>query len=86
MTELSKELEEYIRLRNTTDPIEAFNIFIKRNCPDLYAHFIDTDDNEAEFVRRAINSQLLSFIKRIEDEVINANRHDVVEYEGKDSH
>lgn len=46
----------YVELRYATDPIQAFNLFIKRNCPDNYTHFIDSDDNEAEFVRRIIQA------------------------------
>lgn len=60
-----EELREYIKLRYSTDPIEAFNLFIKRNCPDLYAHFIDTDDNEAEYVRRIISSTNRTLIDKI---------------------
>lgn len=48
---------EYIKLRTTKDPIEAFNLFIKRNVdPSLHAHFDDCDDNEAEYVRRTITT------------------------------
>lgn len=53
----TEELEEYIELRTSIDPIKAFNLFVKRNCPaDVQAHFADSDDNEAEFVRRIIRS------------------------------
>jgi hypothetical protein len=46
---------EYIALRYATDPIKAFNLFVKRNVdPSRHAHFSDDDDNEAEFVRRVI--------------------------------
>lgn len=52
------DMDEYVKLRYATDAIEAFNIFVKRNCdPTLYAHFMDDDDNEAEYVREAIRQQ-----------------------------
>lgn len=53
---------EYIKLRTTKDPIEAFNLFIKRNVdPSLHAHFDDCDDNEAEYVRRTITTYAEQF-------------------------
>lgn len=35
------------------DPIEKFNMFIKKWCPD-YAHLIDSDDNDGEEIRQMI--------------------------------
>lgn len=62
-----EDMEEYIQLRyKITDPIEAFNLFIKRNIPDLYAHFIDDDENEAEFVRQIIKDAISSEKQRSE--------------------
>jgi len=56
----NEDTEEYLRLRYKASAIEAFNLFIKRNVPeDLHAHFADSDDNEAEFVRRAIDRDRL---------------------------
>jgi hypothetical protein len=53
--DLSKPDDSYIELRTTNDPIKAFNLFIERNVdPSLHAHYADSDDNEAEFVRRSI--------------------------------
>lgn len=37
------------------DPIEKFNMFIKKWCPD-YAHLIDSDDNDGEEIRDMIFS------------------------------
>lgn len=52
----AEEQAEYQALRFATDPIEAFNLFVKRHVdPSLHAHFADDDDNEAEYVRRAIS-------------------------------
>jgi hypothetical protein len=71
------ELKEYLQLRNGTDPIEAFNLFIKRNCPDLYAHFIDSDDNEAEFVRRIMRRYTAKKVRAewqaLNDEVLTSH-------------
>lgn len=61
MTEQSAAAEqaEYQALRFATDPIEAFNLFVKRHVdPSLHAHFADNDDNEAEYVRRAIRAAM----------------------------
>lgn len=53
------EQAEYDALRSATDPIAAFNLFVKRNVdPSLHAHFADSDGNEAEFVRRAIRAAI----------------------------
>lgn len=52
------ELEQYIALRETDDPIEAFDIFIQRWVhPSWWPHLMDNDDNEAEFVRRVIRGE-----------------------------
>lgn len=40
-------------LRLTTDPIEKFNLFIKKWCPD-YAHLIDSDQNDGQVIRNMI--------------------------------
>ena len=49
------EIRDEVRLRETDDPIEAFEIFVKRRVdPSLHAHFADSDENDAEFVREAI--------------------------------
>jgi hypothetical protein len=53
---------EYLRLRELSeeaarerDAIEAFNLFLKRWVhPDWWGHIMDDDDNDAEYVRRAI--------------------------------
>lgn len=64
--ESKDSLQEYINLRyEITDPIEAFNLFIKRNLPELYAHFIDSDDNEAEYVRRIVTAHSLAAQKTL---------------------
>lgn len=67
-----QELREYVLLRETSDAIEAFNLFIKRNCPDRYAHFIDSDDNEGEYVRRAIVANIQSEKDKLLDELLEA--------------
>jgi hypothetical protein len=52
------ELEDYLTLRHTQDPIEAFNLFIKRWVhPSWWPHLMDNDDNEAEYVRRVISGE-----------------------------
>ena len=54
------EQAEYEALLSATDPIAAFNLFVKRNVdPSLHAHFSDSDANEAEFVRRAIRASMV---------------------------
>ncbi|MCT7373384.1 hypothetical protein [Mycolicibacterium llatzerense] len=54
------EQAEYQALRFATDPIAAFNLFVKRNvAPSLQPHFADNDDNEAEYVRRAIRGAMV---------------------------
>ncbi len=59
MTAAEDDEGEYLALRNATDPIAAFNLFVKRNVdPSLHAHFADSDPNEAEYVRRAINAAI----------------------------
>ncbi len=59
MTAAEDDEAEYLALRNATDPIAAFNLFVKRNVdPSLHAHFADSDPNEAEYVRRAINAAI----------------------------
>lgn len=35
------------------DPIEKFNMFIYKWCPD-YSHLIDSDDNDGEEIRQMI--------------------------------
>jgi hypothetical protein len=54
MTHTNPNLD-YIRLREVEDPIEGFNLFLRRNIPPAWLpHYLDSDDNEAEFVRRKI--------------------------------
>lgn len=54
------EQAEYQALRFASDPIAAFNLFVKRHVPaELHAHFADDDDNEAEYVRRAIRAAMV---------------------------
>lgn len=49
------ELRDYLALRNAEDPVAAFNLFVKRWVhPDWHPHLMNSDDNEAEFVRSAI--------------------------------
>ncbi|WP_141564416.1 hypothetical protein [Mycolicibacterium palauense] len=46
-------------LNTSDDPIEVFNAFVTlRTDPSLHAHFADSDDNDAESVRRAIRRAL----------------------------
>jgi hypothetical protein len=58
-------LEDYVKLSGQAggecpDPIEVFNIFIKRNVDTKHhAHLADSDDNDAEFVRRAIRDAIV---------------------------
>lgn len=48
---------EYLALRYAENPVEAFNLFIKHWVPPKWhAHLVDTDDNDAEFVRRHIRA------------------------------
>lgn len=59
-TDEAAEQAEYQALRFATDPVEAFNLFVKRNVPaNLRSHFAGTDDNEAEYVRRAIRAAMV---------------------------
>lgn len=37
------------------DPIEKFNVFIQKWCPD-YPHLIDSDDNDGEKIRQMITA------------------------------
>lgn len=57
---------EYVALRDATDPIDAFNLFVKRNVdPSLHAHFADSDPNEAEYVRRAIKAAIDRAVRQV---------------------
>lgn len=48
---------EYLALRYADEPVEAFDLFIKYWVPPKWhAHLADTDDNDAEFVRRHIRA------------------------------
>lgn len=40
-------------LRNIDNPIERFNLFIKKWCPN-YSHLIDNDQNDGEEIRAMI--------------------------------
>lgn len=42
--------------RALTDPVEAFDEFIRRwVAPTMQAHLLDSDDNDAEFIRSLID-------------------------------
>ncbi|WP_396921610.1 hypothetical protein [Mycolicibacterium sp.] len=48
---------EYLALRYADYPVEAFDLFVKYWVPPKWhAHLADTDDNDAEFVRRHIRA------------------------------
>jgi len=49
------EMDDYLELQAGNDPIACFNVFIRRWVdPAWWPHLMDSDDNEAEYVRRAI--------------------------------
>lgn len=55
------ELEDYLKLSGQSEctPVEAFDIFIKRWVdPRWWPHLMDSDDNDAEFVRRHIYNHI----------------------------
>ncbi len=39
---------------------DLFNGFIEKWCPENYAHFIDTDENEAERYRKQVDNILIT--------------------------
>lgn len=48
---------EYAALRHARDPVNAFDLFVKRNVhPSRQAQFADGSNVEADLVRRAIQS------------------------------
>lgn len=53
------ELDDYVKLsgqNGDVGPVEVFGLFVKRWVhPTWHPHLADDDDNEAEYVRRAIN-------------------------------
>lgn len=52
-------VEDYLALRYATDPVEAFNLFIKAWVPEhFHAHLLDTDENDGEFVRGHIRAAI----------------------------
>jgi hypothetical protein len=44
------------RLNTISDPVEKFNMFIKKWCPD-YAHLIDSDQNDGEEIRQMLRAE-----------------------------
>lgn len=51
-------VEDHLKLRHATGPIEAFDLFIQQHvAPYMQAHLLDNDDNAGEYVRRAIRAQ-----------------------------
>jgi hypothetical protein len=50
------DMDIYVQLLEESDPIEAFNLFVKLYLPKDYAHFIDTDDNAGQYVREKIRA------------------------------
>jgi hypothetical protein len=62
----ASEIDHSIDVRYEADPIEAFNKFIKKYCPDHYPHLIDDDENDGEFMREKIRATLNPSEKEIE--------------------
>lgn len=55
------EVDDYLALQSATDPEAAFNLFVHRWVhPTWHPHLADSDDNEAEYVRRAIRKALVT--------------------------
>lgn len=53
------ELEDYLALRDSQDAEAVFNLFVKRWVhPSWHPHLADSDDNEAEYVRRTIRAAI----------------------------
>lgn len=50
----TESINHDIDVRYETDVIEAFNKFIEKWCPRYYAHLIDDDENDGEFIREKI--------------------------------
>lgn len=62
-------VKEYISLRYATDPIEAFNLFVRQYVPlSRQAHLLDSDENAGQFVRDVIENAL--FELRAENAVL----------------
>jgi hypothetical protein len=56
-------LEDYVKLSGQSeepvDPLEAVDIFIRRNVPRNHQpHLLDNDDNDGEYLRRIISEAL----------------------------
>lgn len=51
-------IDHSIDVRYEEDVIEAFNKFIKKWCGSSYAHLIDSDEQDGEFMREKIESEL----------------------------
>jgi hypothetical protein len=55
-----ESIQDYVALCDATDPIEAFDLFLRRNIPAAWlTHYLRIDnDNEAELVRRVIRGAM----------------------------
>lgn len=75
----SDELEQTNELRREVEVAHAnicflFNGFIRKAVPDLYAHYVDTDDNLAERVRRSMMAVMKDMEVAITQQLNEAER------------